>query len=212
MKTRDFQNLTPEQISAMSRDELLDAITKPMDAARKRLSNLKKAGFDKTPATMGFNEAGGTYKMGEVNKLSLNKLRSRATALRDFLNAQTATPTGAKLWKQHVEASMSDEQKAQWNNLNDTQKSNVWAEVDWIRRNHRGQYDQLGSDRVISMVQEVLNREGNRESFDSDDDKDEYRRKLQEPVINAITGAYEEKALEEAEIVDDFDDHEHRVQ
>lgn len=209
MKTRDFQNLTPEQISAMSKEELLDAITKPMDAARKRLSNLKKAGFDKTPATMGFNEAGGTYKMGEVNKLTLNKIRSRARALQKFLNVQTSTPAGAKKWLSHVQASMTEEQKLEWDNLNDTQKSNVWAEVDFIRGNDtNGMFEKLGSDRVISIVHEILNREGNPDDFETKDAKDEYRKVMQTPVLDAVTEAYEGKTILESETEEakSFDD------
>lgn len=192
--TKKFKKMSYQDMTKMTRDEMIEAMSKPQEAARKRISNLKKAGFEKTPATMGFESAGGTYKHSELKNLSRNQILNRMASLKDFLNAKTSTVTGAKSWLSNVQNSMTQKQKAQWNKFNDTQKSNIWSMVDWIRNNHTGEYENLGSDRVIALVESVMDtKKKNKAKFKNKKERSDFLKTRQQDVIDVINDAYNEK-------------------
>lgn len=201
--TKQFINLDSDALNRMSKEELLEVGTKAMDAARKRLSNLKKAGFKSTPATLGFETAGGTYKRSELKKMTRNQVLAKMYSLQDFLKAKTSTPTGAKEWKSNIQKSMTEEQKKRWDDLSDRERSDIWALVDWVRKNHSGMYSMLGSDRVISLVEESFE---DRKSSVASADAEEYRRASQTDVLNRVQTAYDERMDEILQAIDIPDD------
>lgn len=150
-------NMPLSKLMALSRKDLLAATEMLTREGNKRLTVMKKKGLV-SPSTAYIRKHGGKFstKTRRGGEKSVTELREEFQRVKGFLESQTSTVTGYKVWEKNVSDTLS-KQGIDYASLTPTQKRRFWQAYSKIEELDRGNVVK-GNGRYNTVINEIYEK------------------------------------------------------
>ena len=157
---KDLLNMRSMDVFSLNKRELSKVVTQLAGVVNKRVARLEKKDNVLSPALESFKKYGSDRI--HTKGLSLNALRSEFTRAKYFLEAKTATITGAKKYTETLKRNI---QEVFGTDFTDRQISDTYMILHRMQESNPVQASAYGSERLLRQIRdEMVQRD-----FNSDD-------------------------------------------
>lgn len=192
LKISDIMDLSWERLNNLTLDEMRQLTGRLVSASNKRIRRLSKTTRGTSAFAYQYIEERG--RMFSTRGKDINQLRTEFKSAKQFLNMKTSTVKGWKKYRTEMEKRTG---YATYN------ESSEWSESTWkkywkvyrrFNEIHGGTFRKGDSDRIQTMLTEIMNSNDKRKSADS----------FQKMIEDEYTDMYESNA-DNNDVFDTFD-------